>query len=416
MSVKTVSNWECDILVPSNWHVSRMVELTGNSYLAYLHLKQTSEVLDVLPDTEAVPFSMAAIRLINKTLSFADRHRDRALLAIAEDGRIDETERPLFDSIMLELRELISAVYALRYAGEDKKEHLTGANSQALSWVMVRKHHGSTSIIPRAESKHKRENTMELNFNVEAASAWGVDEAVFVNNLAYWIIKNAANRKNIKDGVVWTYNSREALARMYPFWTPRQIERITRSCVNQGLIQTAQHGKGLDRTTWYCLTQKALDVLDLAISPNGEMHFAKPGNAFHETVQSNSPNGEMLYIGQEQSQDENTRENKAASAADVHAQAKEIFAEAVAGDPALMPMVEEFLEFRRKVKPYKTVRGPQMAANKLRGLSGDDHAVMARMLQRTLEREWYTFFALPEDEYPAAAAPTRTETGGIRFL
>lgn len=121
VSVKTVSNWECDVQMPSNWHVARMVELTGNSYLAYLHLKQTSEVLDVLPDTESVPFAVAAIRLINKTLAFADRHRDRDLLAIAEDGKIDESERPLFDAIMLELRELISAVYALRYAGEDKK-------------------------------------------------------------------------------------------------------------------------------------------------------------------------------------------------------------------------------------------------------------------------------------------------------
>ncbi len=55
----------------------------------------------------------AAIRIINQVRRFADRHRERALLDIAEDGVIDQEERPLFDEILDELREMVAAIMEL---------------------------------------------------------------------------------------------------------------------------------------------------------------------------------------------------------------------------------------------------------------------------------------------------------------
>ena len=56
------------------------------------------------------------IRLVNRIIRFADQNRDRQLLQIAEDGLIDEKERPIYDEIVRELNDIVGAAYTLRYA------------------------------------------------------------------------------------------------------------------------------------------------------------------------------------------------------------------------------------------------------------------------------------------------------------
>ena len=61
---------------------------------------------------------LATIKLVNRIIAFANRHRNDQLLAIAEDGLIDEEERPQFLAIAAELDEIIRAALALRYTEE----------------------------------------------------------------------------------------------------------------------------------------------------------------------------------------------------------------------------------------------------------------------------------------------------------
>lgn len=61
---------------------------------------------------------LATIKLVNRIIAFANRHRNDQLLAIAEDGVIDEEERPQFLAIAAELDEIIRAALALRYTEE----------------------------------------------------------------------------------------------------------------------------------------------------------------------------------------------------------------------------------------------------------------------------------------------------------
>lgn len=117
VSVDTVKGWERNLRVPDNWYVCRMVDLCGEAWFAYKHLLQTSDCLGVLPDTRRQPFELAVIRLVNRIIGFADRNRDKQLLQIAEDGVIDEKERPIYDEIVRDLIDIISAAYSLRYAG-----------------------------------------------------------------------------------------------------------------------------------------------------------------------------------------------------------------------------------------------------------------------------------------------------------
>ena len=100
---------------------------------ALLHLRQVSEELNVIPQISPQRLSTAVIRLCNmvKRLQRSDLYGQ--LMDIAEDGVIDELERPVFDELMEQLRELIGAVYQVALTTDfvdTKKESPEAATSR----------------------------------------------------------------------------------------------------------------------------------------------------------------------------------------------------------------------------------------------------------------------------------------------
>lgn len=116
LSVESVKAYELRLRVPPHGLVVRMVEVSGCEWLALKHLQETAGCLKVVPPVEVKALPMAAISLINKILAFADEHRDKQLLLIAEDGVIDETERELFSEIVDDLSAIIGAALQVKYA------------------------------------------------------------------------------------------------------------------------------------------------------------------------------------------------------------------------------------------------------------------------------------------------------------
>jgi len=66
---------------------------------------------------------------------------------------------------------------------------------------------------------NKEFKTETYSFKIEHAIKYGLDEAVILKNLAFWIEKNEANNKNFYEGKYWTYNSLEAFKKLFPFWS-----------------------------------------------------------------------------------------------------------------------------------------------------------------------------------------------------
>lgn len=122
VSETTIKAWEQGTRVPDNETVARMAELYGTPWLALEHLKQAGGTLGVLPEVTVQSLPTAAITLINRVLDFADRHRDRQLLRIAEDGIIDETERPDFDAICRDLDGIVGAALQVKYTSDAPPE------------------------------------------------------------------------------------------------------------------------------------------------------------------------------------------------------------------------------------------------------------------------------------------------------
>lgn len=102
---------------------------------------------------------------------------------------------------------------------------------------------------------------MIQSFDSDIACKYGVFEAILINYLQVWISKNAANKRHEHDGRYWTYNSKKALSKLFPYVSYSRIERAIRKLVDEGVIIVGNYNKSTyDRTNWYAFTDFGLTI------------------------------------------------------------------------------------------------------------------------------------------------------------
>lgn len=95
---------------------------------------------------------------------------------------------------------------------------------------------------------------MNHSFNVELAIKYGIEEAILIENFAFWIKKNAANNKNYIDGEYWTYNSAKALEELFPYMNLKKVQRTLIKLEELKIFKSGNFNKKTyDRTKWYCI-------------------------------------------------------------------------------------------------------------------------------------------------------------------
>ena len=143
ISPETLKRYEGGRLTPPDETVARMCEVYGVSWLALEHAKATDR-LGILPELEPKPLPMATISLTNRLRDAADRLA--GLLRIAEDGVIDDAERPEFDTIVQDLRETIAAAYQVIYADAKKERPEAGTSKRSRPQSRSSENHCKHSI------------------------------------------------------------------------------------------------------------------------------------------------------------------------------------------------------------------------------------------------------------------------------
>lgn len=109
---------------------------------------------------------------------------------------------------------------------------------------------------------------MNHSFNVEIAKEFGIEKAVILENFYFWIKKNKANKRNMHEGKVYTYNTAEAFAELFPYIKERKIAQILREMENEdGLLISGQF-HNYDRTKSYTLTDYAMSFFEPSIIQN----------------------------------------------------------------------------------------------------------------------------------------------------
>lgn len=110
ISVESIRAYENDLRVPTNDVVQLMCICYNAQHLAYQHLSENNVLMNrVVPQLEQRSVLEVAVRIHNRLNRFAKDHKVEQLMEIAEDGRIDEEERKLFDEIMGDLREIVKS-------------------------------------------------------------------------------------------------------------------------------------------------------------------------------------------------------------------------------------------------------------------------------------------------------------------
>lgn len=117
LSVESLRAYETGGRMPPSDVVEAMIDLYGVPVLAIQHIRASAAMARaLLPEVQEMGLPQAAMRLISRIYQFADLHRDRALMRIAEDGMIDENEKPEFDQITEDLDRIMQAAMELRCA------------------------------------------------------------------------------------------------------------------------------------------------------------------------------------------------------------------------------------------------------------------------------------------------------------
>jgi len=136
------------------------------------------------------------------------------------------------------------------------------------------------------------------SFCVNEAKDKGVYKAIVLHNIRHWLDHNLANKKNIHDGYVWTFNSASAFKKLFPYFSEKKIQRLLTEMVKDEHLMVANYNKaGYDRTRWYSMPEYAIahevveceqsltqNAANQAISQNCPMQRTKPSNALDKTV------------------------------------------------------------------------------------------------------------------------------------
>lgn len=98
------------------------------------------------------------------------------------------------------------------------------------------------------------------------AVAIGLNEAIFLQQLHYWL----RHSKNNRDGKLWVYNTFEEWQEQMPWWSSRTLMRIVDYLRKKGLIETTSkyNQAAIDKTLWYTINYNAVLKLSLPDEPD----------------------------------------------------------------------------------------------------------------------------------------------------
>lgn len=108
----------------------------------------------------------------------------------------------------------------------------------------------------------KNETQSMHHFRVEDAVNHGVDKAVILSNLRFWLSlnKDKKSKPHCHDGYYWVYNSAKELATLFPYFTQSKVQRLLKQLEKDKVILVGNYNKvKYDRTRWYSLPEYSID-------------------------------------------------------------------------------------------------------------------------------------------------------------
>lgn len=135
---------------------------------------------------------------------------------------------------------------------------------------------------------------MKHSFNINIAKEVGIESAIILDNINFWLAKNKANSSNLHEGRYWTYNSVKAFSELFPYMTVYKISRCLNDLEEKGLLLSGNFNKSnYDRTKWYTINEANELVkqflhyskVEASSSSKSKMEFANTSNGVCKSEQ-----------------------------------------------------------------------------------------------------------------------------------
>lgn len=106
-------------------------------------------------------------------------------------------------------------------------------------------------------------NEEPLVINKMAARVLGLNEAIVLQQIHYWMDINRKAKINFHDGRTWTYNTYESWQKdNFDFWSVATLKRIFKSLFNKGILLKGNYNLyKYDRKLWVSIDYDKLDIL-----------------------------------------------------------------------------------------------------------------------------------------------------------
>jgi hypothetical protein len=120
-------------------------------------------------------------------------------------------------------------------------------------------------------------DTRPLVVNPKLAELIGLEAALVLHQIHYWVNINRTAKKNYRDGYFWTFNTFTSWKKDFPFWSVSTIKRIVKKLEDDGLIIAGRYNlSNIDRTKWYRIDHIKLIKLESRLCQSDTMDSPNP--------------------------------------------------------------------------------------------------------------------------------------------
>lgn len=100
------------------------------------------------------------------------------------------------------------------------------------------------------------------SYSVDVAREIGIPQAVILESIKKLSTRNRKRGINQRDGKYWVEATFSDLKECFPYFSVNQIAYCVNKLKESGYIETGHFCENsLDRTTWYALTEKGIELL-----------------------------------------------------------------------------------------------------------------------------------------------------------
>lgn len=105
-------------------------------------------------------------------------------------------------------------------------------------------------------------NSHPLVVDKELATILGLNEALVLQQVHYWLETNKKNKRNFHEGRYWTYNTIDEWQEEFPFWSTSTVKRVFKKLRDMNLTLVDNFNiYQMDRTLWYTINYEELERL-----------------------------------------------------------------------------------------------------------------------------------------------------------